>query len=307
MRILVTGGAGFQGSHLAEHLLHWGHEVTILNTFSQQALANIRPFAENVTVVWGSVTDPEIVEKTVRGQEVVFHLAARPHVDESIQHPSAYLDVNVMGAFHFLEAVRQEGCRLIHASSCEVYGWTGAGTVSETAELRPHSPYAASKVAADRFCFAYWKTYDVNLTIVRPCNVYGPRQKEGKHGAVIPIFVEQALAGKPLAVFGSGEQRREYMHVDDVVSAYSLVLQEQHLHGEVVNFGTGETPSIREIAEFIARRLGATVEHGPARPGEVPGFKLDSTKARQLGFVPRVQFWEGLERYIQWRETLKRM
>jgi dTDP-glucose 4,6-dehydratase len=307
MRILVTGGAGFQGSHLAEHLLHQGHQMTILNTLSQEALVNIRPFAEDVRVVWGSVTDPEIVGKTMRSQEVVFHLAARPHVDESIQHPSAYLDVNVMGAFHVLEAVRQEGCRLIHASSCEVYGWTGAGPVSETAELRPHSPYAASKVAADRFCFAYWKTYGINLTVVRPCNIFGPRQKGGKHGAVIPIFVEQALAGKPLVVFGSGEQRREYMHVNDVVSAYSLVLEEQELRGEVVNFGTGETPSIKEIAEFIARRLGATVERRGARPGEVAGFKLDTTKARRLGFIPQVPFWEGLERYIQWRQASKQL
>ena len=296
--ILITGGAGFQGSHMAECLVNAGYQVTILNTYSEQAVANISPFAHSVSVVWGSVTDPEIVHKTVRGQDIVVHFAARINVDQSIQSPAGFLDVNVKGTFNILEAVREEGNRLIYGSSCEVYGAGQDGLLSETSDLRPHSPYAATKAAADRICFGYWKAYGTDLTIVRPCNVYGPRQKSGRHGAVIPIFVDRALAQEPPVVYGAGDQRREYIHVNDLVAGYKLVVENPHLKGEVINLGTGETPSIKEIAEFIAGHLGVSVEYSSARPGEVPGFKLDSQKVRELGFVPQVSFWDGLLGYI---------
>ena len=303
MRVLITGGGGFQGSHVAEHCLGAGNHVTILNTPSLEAENNLASFAQDVSIVWGSITDPEIVEKAIRSQDVVFHLAARINVDESLEVPSSVFNVNIMGTFNVLEAIRAHGCRMIYVSSGEAYGSATHSPIIETAELRPHSPYAASKAAADRVCFAYWKTYGIDVSIVRPCNIYGPRQKAGKGGAVIPIFVERALARKPLVVHGTGEQRREYMHVDDLVTAYQLVLENANIQGEVINLGTGETPSIKEIAEFIAQRLGASVEYGPARPGEVGGLILDTTKARLLGFAPHVSFWDGLDRYIQWRQS----
>ena len=301
MKILVTGGAGFQGSHVVEQCLLDGHQVTILSTFSEEAQSNLKSFEKEVSVVWGSVTDREIVEKTTRGQETVIHMAARINVDESIESPYSYLNTNILGTYNILEAVRQSGSHLIYSSSCEVYGSSSVSPISETADLRPHSPYAASKLAADRLCFTYWKTYDVHVTVVRPCNIYGPRQKGGKGGAVIPIFVERALLGEPLVVYGSGEQRREYMHVDDLAAAYKLVMERSDLQGEAINVGTNETPSIEEIATFIAQRLGASIKHGPARSGEVMGFYLNNEKAKGLGFSAKVPFWEGLERYISWR------
>ena len=304
MRVLVTGGAGFQGSHVVEQCLRAGHRVTVLNTFSEEAEGNIKSFAKDVSVVWGSVTDQEVVVKSVRDHDAVIHLAARINVDESIHSPYDFLFVNVTGTYNVLEAVKKYGTRLIYASSCEVYGdATSITPLTETADLRPHSPYAASKAAADRLCFAYWKTYGVNVTIVRPCNIYGPRQKGGQGGAVIPIFVERALGHQPLIVYGTGEQRREYMYVDDLVATYMLALERNDLEGEVINAGTGESPSIQEIAAFIAKRLETTIEHGPGRSGEVMGFSLDSSKARELGFSPRLTFWEGLERYINWKQS----
>ena len=302
-RILITGGAGFQGSHLAEWCVNAGYQVTILSTYSEEAVANISPFAPNVSVVWGSVTDPEIVQKTVRGQDIVVHLAARINVDQSIRSPASFLDVNVTGTFNILEAVRQEDNRLIYGSSCEVYGATQNSPLTESSDLRPHSPYAATKAAADRLCFGYWKTYGIDLTIMRPCNIYGPRQRSGKHGAVIPIFVDRALAQTPPVVYGAGDQRREYMHVSDLVAGYILAIEKTGLEGEVINLGTGETPSIKEIAERIAGRLGVSLEYAPARPGEVRGFKLDSRKARGLGFVPQVSFWDGLLSYIDSKKS----
>ena len=304
MRILITGGAGFQGSHLAEFWLDSGHEVTILNTYSQEAFGNISSFAGRVEIVWGSVTDPEIVQKTLRDHDVVVHMAARVSVDESIEDPSSVLNVNILGTWNVLDAARKWGARVIYGSSCEVYGWAQAGLAKEDCELRPHSPYAASKAAADRLCFAYHKTYGVDATIVRPCNIYGQRQRFGVGGAVIPIFLDNAARDKPITIFGDGSQGREYLNVEDVVAAYDLVLRHSDLAGETINFGSGEVISIKEIAEFIASNVDGTIVYAPGRPGEVHGFRLDSDKARGLGFAPKVTFWEGLTKYIHWRQQL---
>ncbi len=288
-------------SRAAKNQLRLSDTTTILNTYSQNSAHNINSLARDISVVWGSVTDPEIVEKTVRDQDLVVHMAARINVDESIEAPASFLAANVMGTYNVLEAVRQQECRLVYSSTCEVYG-AHQGAVAETSDLRPHSPYAASKAAADRLCFAYCQTYGVEAVIVRPSNVYGPRQKRGKGGAVIPIFVERALEHRPLTVFGTGEQRREYLHIEDLVRGYKLVIGRTDLAGEVVNFGTADTPSIKELAEFISVQLDTPVEYLPARLGEVPGFRLDSSKAADLGFAPHVPFWEGLNQYIQWRK-----
>lgn len=298
MRILVTGGAGFQGSHLAERWVESGHEVTILSTYSELAERNLGDTARDVRIVWGSVTDTEIVEKTVRDQEVVVHLAAHINVDRSIAMPRSFLEVNVLGTLNLLEAVRRSGARMVHASTCEVYGHALTWPVTEHAELRPHSPYAASKAAADRLCFSYFTTYGTDITIMRPCNIYGERQKTGAGGAVIPILTGLATTGQPLTVFGRGDQRREYMHVKDLVEAYDLVLNRPDLSGETLNVGTGETPSVMEIAEFIAGRSGVSISHEPGRPGEVPRFALDGSRIRELGFSPRTRFWDGLSRYV---------
>jgi len=281
-------------------LLNAGHDVTVLSTLSDDAERNIAGFKNDISIVWGSVTDAEVVTKTARGQEAVVHLAAHVNVDESIDSPTGYVSVNVLGTANLLEAVRRSGTRLIIASTCEVYGSATPSPLTERSDLRPHSPYAASKTGADRLCYAYHKTYGVDTTIVRPCNIYGERQKSGRGGAVISIFAGLAAEGRPLTVFGTGEQRREYMHVSDVVSAYELVLARDDLAGEVLNFGTGETISIKEIADLISARTHVEVQYMPARPGEVPGFELDSSRARSLGFEPKVAFSDGLDRYLAW-------
>ena len=301
MKILITGGAGFQGSHLAERCLDSGHQVTLLNTLSDDAEDNISSFRDRVSVVWGSVTDAEIVEKTVRGQDVVVHMAARINVDESLADPRSFLDVNVWGTLNVLEAVRQSGSRLIHASTCEVYGYGQQSPLSEHAELNPYSPYAASKAAADRMCFGYHKSFGVDVTILRPSNVYGPRQKAGAGGAVISIFTSLAASGKPLKVFGTGDQRREYIHVTDLVNAYDLVLKRDDLSGATINVGSGETPSIGEIASFISEKMGVPIHRDSPRPGEVPGFALDCSFIRSLGYKTNVRFQDGLGQYLDQR------
>ena len=206
-----------------------------------------------------------------------------------------------MGTVNVLEAVRQTGARMVYASSCGAYGYAKP-PVTEDSDLRPHSPYAASKAAADRLSYSYFKTYGVDVTILRPCNIYGDGQKADHGGAVIPTMVGRALAGQPIIVAGDGSQQREYMHVSDLVAAYDMFLNANGLSGEVFYVGTGEIVSIKQIADVVADQLGVPVEHSEPRPCEVQGFGLKSSKARGLGFSPKVGFKEGMARYIERRK-----
>lgn len=308
MRILVTGGAGFQGSHLCEALLAQGHRITILNTLSSAAKRNVRTLSQrdDVDVVFGSVTDIELTSKTVPEHEVVFHLAANVNVDKSLQDPRSFLDTNVIGTYHILESARRSGCRVIYASTCEVYGdghnLSEGESLDEAAELMPNSPYGASKAAADRLCYSYYRSYGLDVVIVRPFNIFGERQKSGAFGALIPILVRQALAGKDLTVFGTGAATRDYLHVSDVVRAYQLVLEAPDLKGRAVNFASGTNTSVRDIAEYVAAKFGVRVTEGPARPGEVAHYPANTSLAASIGFKPHIDIWAGIERYIQWAE-----
>ena len=306
MKILITGGAGFQGSHLTEEFIKAGHDVSILNTPTPEASENVREIRGINKIIWGSITDKEIVEKAVRDREIVYHLGAHINVDESIQDPEQTFFVNVMGTLNVLEASRRNGCQVVYASSCEVYGKpTNEGPMDEFTELRPHSPYAASKAAADRMCFAYYKTYNLPVTITRCFNIFGERQKEGKFGAVIPIFVSQALKGEPITLFGSGEQTRDYVYISDTVKAYVSVFNRRDLSGEVLNFATGKGTSIKDIAQYIARKFSVDVKTMPARAGEVSNMVGDYSKAKKLlGWEPRVSIWDGINNYIDWRKNI---
>ncbi len=307
MNILITGGAGFQGSHLAESLLKKGHQVTILNTFKDEKIKNIESFKNEVQVVFGSITDPVTVEKVVRGHDVVFHLAANVNVDQSLKDPKSFVDVNVVGTYNILDAVRANGSRLIHASTCEVYGdghdLAPGQLLNESAELKPNSPYAATKAGADRLVYSYYKSFGVPATIVRPFNIFGERQKSGTFGALIPILVRRAMIGEPLTVFGDGSATRDYLHVSDLVRAYELVMDTPGLEGKSINFASGVNTSVLDIARHIAKQFGAEIKHGPARPGEVTRFPADMSYAKELGFSPEVSIWEGIDRYIAWAKS----
>lgn len=306
MKILITGGGGFQGSHLAEHLSTQGHEVTILTTYNQESKRNTAGFAERgIVVVFGSITDRIVVNKTVPGHDVVFHLAANVNVDESLEDPLSFVQVNVMqGTFNILEICKKRNIRLIVASTCEVYGdghdLKEGELLTEDTVLKPNSPYAATKAGADRLAYSYYKSFGMDITIVRPFNIYGPRQKSGTFGAVIPILVRKALSGVNLTVYGDGHATRDFMYISDLINAYQIVLDSTQLAGRVINFGSGTNTSVKDIAEYISDRLGAEIEYGPARPGEVSRFPADISFAKSLGFEPKVSIWEGIDRYIAW-------
>lgn len=304
MKILITGGGGFQGSHLAESLLQSGHEVSVLSTYSEASKRNLSAILDKINLIWGSITDKEIVDKSIRGHDVVFHLAGHINVDESLQDPMVFFHANVLGTYNVLEAIRKYKNRLILTATCEVYGdgheLKVGEKLNEHSEMKPNSPYASSKAAADRIAYSYFKSFDLDITIVRPFNIFGERQKSGTFGALIPIMVGRAMRGEDLVIFGDGSATRDYSHISDTIDAYNIVLNNKDLKGKAINFASGQNTSVKDIVEYIAKKFNAKIVHGPARPGEVMRFPADTSFAESLGFSPKVSIWEGIDRYIEW-------
>lgn len=320
--VLITGGAGFIGSNLAEHLLSLGYKVIILDDLSRSTPNNIRVcfnYCPDFVFVKGSVLDFDLVERLVHDVDFVFHLAAQVHWEESIVEPVTSFKINTIGTLNILEAVRKSCSRrnpvkmMLYASSSEVYGTAQYVPMDEHHPFNPQSPYAAGKAGADRLCSAYHHIYKVPVIILRQFNTYGPNQSFKGYSAVIPKFSSQALNGAPLTIYGDGTQTKDFHYIDDLLNAYSLILErfeELNLFGTAINFGTGVETSINELAKMILEVVSeksynrAQIRdpiHLPARPGEVMRFAADITLARKsLGFEPRVCLKEGLSEYIDW-------
>ena len=311
MNILVTGACGFQGSHLTERLLGLGHRVFGLGLPSRHAYRN---YAEHLRgnsdgmfeMCWGSVTDTVVLDAIFeRGIELVFHLGAKINVDESLDRPLDYYNVNIIGTHNILALSAIRGARVIMASTCEVLGENQHPPypMDESHPLGPQSPYALSKVSADRMCAAFARSHDLNVQILRPFNIYGERQKDHGKGAVIPILTVAAMRDKYLTITGDGSQKRDYLHVSDVIEAYITVMEHERLpKGDVYHVGSGEEHSIREIADTIVEQVGkGKVITTPPRPGDVMTFACDPQKIQGLGWRQQVEFDDGLRRYIGWR------
>jgi dTDP-glucose 4,6-dehydratase len=320
--VLITGGLGFQGLHLALALREQGRHVMVFNTPSARARARAPlAAAAGIPVLWGSVHEPETLEKVLPGFQGIVHMAAWASVDVSLERPWPPFEINAEGTYALLEAIRRfnPAARVVVASSCEVYGPTtvrpdrytyahpdGEGEYvlrqDEQWPLLPRSPYAATKIAADRFAYAYAVTYQMDLAILRPCNVYGPLQRSGAAGAVIPTFTQRALAGAPLTITGGGQQFREFLHVTDLVRAYQATLDGTTAPGATFNVGSGETRTIEAVAQaIVAREPGSTIEYGGARVADVSGFLLDSSQfMTRFGWAPTVKFESGLDMFLAW-------
>ncbi len=309
-KILVTGCAGFIGSHLAQGLLNKGYSVIGLDNLCRGTRENM-PFLkdERFQFVEGDICNPQTLMHVLNGVDCVFHLAARIHVDESIKEPHLYYRNNVESLVDMLNIARElDVPRFIFASSSEVYGTARYSPMDEDHPLNPASPYAATKAAGDRTCFAYYYTFGQDITIVRNFNTFGPRQKSDGYGGAIGIFTQRSLDGKNPIVFGDGLQTRDYMFVEDAVQAYLKVMDCNQLKGEAVNFGTGIDHRILDVAHKIAALSGRDlkVEHAAPRPGEVLKLCADTKKAREkLGFQPKYSFEKGLEEYVEWFKSAK--
>ena len=297
------------GSHLCDKYVKEGHTVLCLDNFLSGSLANIKHLLDyrNFKLIKGDIRDSELLGRIMRDIEVVFHLAAQIHVDRSYVEPELTWDINVMGTQKILEAARfYDVKRVIHASSSEVYGTAQYVPMDEKHPLDAAHPYGASKVAADRLCWSYQKTYGMDIAIMRPFNIFGERQRDVGYGAVISLFTRRVLNNIPPIIYGNGEQRREYTYIDDIVRAYDLVMKHKEPINEPVNFGTGKDVSILELADTIIALCGKDLKpyHAEPRMAEVDRLCADASKAKALlGWEAKTRLGEGLIKFIEWYEV----
>ncbi|MFV2172800.1 NAD-dependent epimerase/dehydratase family protein [Actinomadura sp. LOL_016] len=299
MLVLVTGAAGFIGSHLVDRLLADGHEVVGVDDLSSGA--NVRPDVE----LWElDVADPALVERAAaRRPEVVCHLAAQVSVRASVADPLHDARVNVLGTANVLEAVRAGGGRkAVFASSCAVYGVPDALPVPPDAELRPASPYAASKVSGEVYAQTYRALHGVDFTTLTLANVYGPRQTPEGEAGVVSIFTDALLDGRATKVYGDGTQTRDYVYVLDVVDAFARAVDERG-GGLRLNVGTGLQTTDRELHTLVAAAAGTPddPEFAPPRLGDLPAMAIDPGPTQgALGWTPRVSLPDGLAETVAW-------
>ncbi len=301
MKALVTGGGGFIGSNVLRALLARGDEVRVLDNFSTGSRANLAGLERDVELVEGDLRSYERVHAAVRGVEVVFHQGALPSVPRSVQDPLTTTAVNVEGTLNVLLAARDEGVRrIVNASSSSVYGDTGELPRTEAQAPDPISPYAVAKLAAERFCTSFSRVYGMESVSLRYFNVFGPRQDPAsQYSAVIPRFVRAIAAGRPVTIFGDGEQSRDFTFVDNVVAANLLAAEAPGVGGAILNVATGGSITVNALAEQVGALLGQPVEvvFEPARDADVRASWADLAEARRLlGYEPSVGFDEGLRR-----------
>ena len=299
MRVLVTGGAGFIGSHFVRRLVAGGDEVVVLDKLTYSGnRANLEGL--DVEFRQGDIGDPAAVRSAGAGCDAAVNFAAETHVDRSILGATAFLDTNVLGTFFLLEWARETGARLVQVSTDEVYGDVPPGVSSrEDDPLRPSSPYSASKAAGDLQVLAAVRTHGVDALVTRGSNTYGPNQYPEK---VLPLFITNALDAEPLPLYGDGRQTRDWLFVDDHTAAIELLLG-RGVAGEVYNVGAGEEHENRDVTRRIVEHTGADpglVRHVADRPGHDVRYSLDSSKLHGLGWRPRTAFEEGLERKVSW-------
>jgi nucleoside-diphosphate-sugar epimerase len=301
---LVTGGAGFIGSSIAEALLARGESVRILDDFSSGRRENLEGLPGRIELVEGSILDAEAVARATRGVEVVFHEAAIPSVARSVDAPRPSVEVGVQGTTVVLDVARRAGVRrVVFAASSAAYGDTPTLPKVETMEPRPLSPYAVSKLAAEHLMRVFATLYGLETVSLRYFNVFGPRQDpKSEYAAVIPKFVTAALRGEQPQVFGDGEHTRDFCYIDNAVSANLLAATTtRKLKGEVLNVACGQRTSLNRLLSIIGELVGTKVDprYGPARAGDVRDSLADIRAAQELlGYEPRVDVRQGLQRTI---------
>lgn len=308
MKMLITGGAGFIGSHLCDKYVGEGYNLICLDNFMSGNLNNVRHLLDyrNFKLIRGDIRDIELLDKLMRGVDVVFHLAAQVHVDRSYVEPKLTYEVNVMGTQNILEMARiHDVKRVIYVSSSEVYGSAQYVPIDEKHPLNAPHPYGASKIAADRMCNAYIQTYGLDIAILRLFNTFGPRQRDIGYGGVISIFTRRVLSNIPPIIYGDGLQTRDFTYIEDMVRAFDLVLKYDKPLQEPINFGSGKEVSILDLANMIIKICGKEgflkPVHVEPRIGEVKRLIANSTKAKELlGWQASCNFYEELKKFIEW-------
>lgn len=307
--VLVTGADGFMGSHLTERLVRAGARVSVLvrgssvsGTYKHELknLAHLRKDLQKIVAVNIAGSDTVALVKRAN-PEVIFHLAADAYVPYSFDHPFEVMATNLHGTLNILHAAMKINRleRVVCTSSSEIYGTAQKASIDEGHPLNPTSPYAASKVAADRFAYSYYLTYGLPVAIIRPFNTYGPRHTYD----VIPKFIDLALKGKPLTIYGRGTQSRDFTYVDDMVRAFLVMGKHKKAIGQAVNFGTGKDINMNKLARLIVRASGSKskIVHVEKRLAEVQKLRCNPGKAQRLfGWTAKTSIEQGLKKNIEW-------
>lgn len=307
-RILVTGADGFMGSHLTEKLINLGAEVSVyirgtsISGTTRYNLKNLDKVKDSIKeILTGDIGSRDAISLIAKNKpQIIFHLAADAYVPNSFEHPIEVKETNLDGTLNVLHAAMNIDNigQIVVTSSSEIYG-TCTGPIDENHPMNPSSPYGASKAAADRFAFAYWNTYRLPIAIIRPFNTYGPRHTYD----VIPKFIRLALEGKPITIYGTGEQSRDLTYIDDMVRAFIIMGTDKKAIGQAVNFGTGVDAKIADIAKKIKEYSGSNSEiiHLPARTSEVDKLLCNYGKAKEMfGWKPSIFIDEGIKKNIEY-------
>jgi UDP-glucose 4-epimerase len=301
-KALVTGGAGFIGSHVVRLLIEEGYDVTVIDNLTTGYRQNLAPF-DGVLFIEADVRDAVTVEQAMEDVEIIFHLAASVGNTRSIENPIEDSEINVIGTLRLLEAARRAGTRkIVCSSSAAIFGELKTLPIAEDHPCEPDTPYGVSKLAEEKQCLAYAKLYDIEAVCLRYFNVYGVNQRYDAYGNVIPIFAHLMLRGEALTIYGDGEQTRDFVSVRDVARANLMAARAPGLSG-AFNVASGESVTINRLTELMSEASGISVEvlHGSPRQGDVRHSRADISAAHAaLGFEPTVTLVEGLEEYMAW-------
>jgi nucleoside-diphosphate-sugar epimerase len=305
---LVSGGAGFIGSHLVDELLRRNERVRVVDDLSTGTLANLDP-VERVEFIEGDLADPDVARRAVAGVDIVLHQAAIPSVPRSVEDPLTSHRANVDATVTLLLAARDAGVRrVVYAGSSSAYGDTPVLPKVETMPTAPLSPYALQKLVAEQYCQLFTRLYGLDTVTIRYFNVFGPRQDPSSpYSGVISLFISALCAGRRPTIYGDGEQSRDFTYVSNVVDGVLRAAQAPDVSGEVINVATGSAVTINQLFQTVRSILGSDLEprYAPARQGDVRESRADLDKAlRLLGYRPSMAFDEGLARTVTWHQSL---
>ncbi len=297
-KILVTGGAGFIGSHIVDRLAP-DNDVTVIDDLSNGSLDYLAGCRDRIEFIKGDILDKELAGKLVGETEYVFHLAARASVIRSLKDPESDMKVNINGTLNLLEACRNAKIkRFVYSSSAAIFGDAQYLPVDENHPLNPRSPYAVSKLAAEKYTLAYYHAFGIPAVALRYFNIYGPRQDTSEYANVLSIFIRKFKARQPITVYGDGEQTRDFIFVEDAVTTNILAAVHPKAAGEVFNIATGKATTINKVVKVIQEVSGweGQINYTAARPGEIIHSRASIKKAKQLiGYRPAIAFEQGFK------------